>query len=257
MMYVIVCLVALGASFLTLFSGFGLSTLLMPAFALFFPLEAAIAMTAVVHLANNVFKLALVGRKADKQVLLKFALPGIVAAFVGAWLLTYFSELPPIASYAIGQRDFQISVVKVVIGLLMIGFAFLELLPRFEKLAFAKKWLPLGGAVSGFFGGLSGHQGALRSAFLSKAGLEKEAFIATGVAAAFLIDLTRLSVYANHLGTIGTDADWALVSAAIAAAFAGAFAGSRLLEKVTLRAVQLIVGVMLALVGVLLAVGLI
>ena len=66
MMYVIVCFVALGASFLTLFSGFGLSTLLMPAFALFFPLEAAIAMTAVVHLANNVFKLALVGRKADK-----------------------------------------------------------------------------------------------------------------------------------------------------------------------------------------------
>ena len=188
---------------------------------------------------------------------MKFALPGIAAAFVGAWLLTYFSELPPIASYAIGQRDFQISVVKVVIGLLMIGFAFLELLPRFEKLAFAKKWLPLGGAVSGFFGGLSGHQGALRSAFLSKAGLEKEAFIATGVAAAFLIDLTRLSVYANHLGTIGTDADWALVAAAIVAAFLGAFVGSRLLEKVTLRVVQLIVGVMLALVGVLLAVGLI
>ena len=142
-MYVIVCLVALGASFLTLFSGFGLSTLLMPAFALFFPLEAAIAMTAVVHVANNIFKLALVGRKVDKEVLLKFALPGIAAAFVGAWLLTYFSELPPIASYAIGQRDFQISVVKVVIGLLMVGFAFLELHPRFEKMAFAEKWLPL------------------------------------------------------------------------------------------------------------------
>ena len=257
MMYVIVCLVALGASFLTLFSGFGLSTLLMPAFALFFPLEAAIAMTAVVHLANNVFKLVLVGRKADKQVLLKFALPGIVAAFAGAWLLTYFSELPPIASYAIDQRDFQISVVKVVIGVLMIGFAMIELHPRFEKMTFAEKWLPLGGAVSGFFGGLSGHQGAFRSAFLSKAGLEKEAFIATGVAAAFLIDLTRLSVYANHLGTIGTDADWALVAAAIVAAFAGAFVGSRLLQKVTLRVVQIIVGVMLALVGVLLAVGLI
>ena len=84
MMYVIVCLVALGASFLTLFSGFGLSTLLMPAFALFFPLETAIAMTAVVHLANNVFKLVLVGRKVDKEVLLKFALPGIATAFVGA-----------------------------------------------------------------------------------------------------------------------------------------------------------------------------
>ena len=257
MMYVIVCLVALGASFLALFSGFGLSTLLLPAFALFFPLETAIAMTAVVHFANNAFKLVLVGRKADKEVLLKFALPGIVAAFAGAWLLNYFSELPPITSYTIGQQEFQITAVKVVIGLLMIGFAFLELLPRFEKMAFAKKWLPLGGALSGFFGGLSGHQGALRSAFLSKAGLEKEAFIATGVVAAFLIDLTRLSVYFGHLNTIGRNADWTLVAAAIIAAFAGALVGARLLEKVTLRVVKIIVGVMLALVGILLAVGLI
>ena len=201
--------------------------------------------------------LALVGRKADKEVLLKFALPGIAAAFAGAWLLNFFSGLPPIADYVIGQRGFQITPVKLVIGLLMVGFAFLELLSRFEKLAFAKKWLPLGGAVSGFFGGLSGHQGALRSAFLSKAGLEKEAFIATGVVTAFLIDITRLSVYASHLGTIGTDADWALVAAAIVAAFAGAFVGSRLLQKVTLLVVQIIVGVMLALVGILLAVGLI
>ena len=64
--------------------------------------------------------------------------------------------MPPIASYAIGQRDFQISVVKVVIGVLMIGFAMIELHPRFEKMTFAEKWLPLGGADSGFFGGLSG-----------------------------------------------------------------------------------------------------
>ena len=124
-------------------------------------------------------------------------------------------------------------------------------------MAFDKKWLPLGGALSGFFGGLSGHQGALRSAFLSKAGLEKEAFIATGVVAAFLIDLTRLSVYFGHLNTIGRDADWALVAAAIVAAFVGALVGAQLLEKVTLRVVQIIVGVMLALVGILLAVGLI
>ena len=186
------------------------------------------------------------------------------AAFHGQGLDDHVAEFFVVVDGALvlvhdgqGETARPRSVVKVVIGLLMIGFAFLELLPRFEKMAFAKKWLPLGGAVSGFFGGLSGHQGAFRSAFLSKAGLEKEAFIATGVAAAFLIDLTRLSVYANHLGTIGTDADWALVAAAIVAAFAGAFVGSRLLEKVTLRVVQIIVGVMLALVGVLLAVGLI
>ena len=40
-------LAAFVASTLTLFSGFGLGTLLMPVAALFFPIDVAIAMTAV------------------------------------------------------------------------------------------------------------------------------------------------------------------------------------------------------------------
>ena len=55
--YVIISIVALLVSGLTFFSGFGLGTLLMPAFALFFPIEVAVAATAIVHLANNIFKL--------------------------------------------------------------------------------------------------------------------------------------------------------------------------------------------------------
>ncbi|MBM4056021.1 MAG: sulfite exporter TauE/SafE family protein, partial [Planctomycetes bacterium] len=39
MVYLVICTVSLVVSALTLFSGFGLGTLLMPAFALFFPLE--------------------------------------------------------------------------------------------------------------------------------------------------------------------------------------------------------------------------
>jgi len=50
-----------------------------------------------------------------------------------------------------------------------------------KKMAISPVWLPLGGVVSGFFGGLSGNQGAFRSAFLLGAGLGKDAFIATGV----------------------------------------------------------------------------
>ena len=37
----------------------------MPAFALFFPVPIAIAATALIHLANNLFKVYLVGRDAD------------------------------------------------------------------------------------------------------------------------------------------------------------------------------------------------
>ena len=75
-----VSLAALLASCLTFFSGFGLGTLLMPVVALFLPVEVAIAVTAIVHLANNLFKLALVGKKADRSVLWRFGAPAVLAA---------------------------------------------------------------------------------------------------------------------------------------------------------------------------------
>jgi uncharacterized membrane protein YfcA len=61
--YVLITLIALVVSGLTLFSGFGLGTVLMPAFAVFFPVPTAIAATAVVHLANNLFKVVLVSKQ--------------------------------------------------------------------------------------------------------------------------------------------------------------------------------------------------
>jgi uncharacterized protein len=59
---VLICLTAFLAAGVTLFSGFGLGTLLMPVFVLFIPIETAIALTAVVHLFNNLLKLILLGR---------------------------------------------------------------------------------------------------------------------------------------------------------------------------------------------------
>lgn len=257
MIYIIICLTALVISFLTLFTGFGLGTILLPVFALFFTVETAVAMTAVVHLSNNLFKLVLVGRKVERSIFLKFVLPGVISAFAGALLLTFFAELPVITIYMIGDREFQITVLKIVIGILLIGFAFIELLPRFANIKFDKKWLPLGGAVSGFFGGLSGHQGALRSAFLSKAGLDNESFIAAGVVSSVLIDITRISVYASNISIINKNTDWILVSAAIIAAFIGAYAGSRIIKKLSIKFIQILVGTMLILVGCFLIIGLI
>jgi uncharacterized membrane protein YfcA len=71
--YVLICAVALLISMLTLFSGFGLGTVLMPAFGLFFPAPVAVAATSVVHLATNIFKVGLVGRAADKDVVLRLS----------------------------------------------------------------------------------------------------------------------------------------------------------------------------------------
>jgi len=42
----------------------------------------------------------------------------------------------------------------------------MKIIPTLKNLQFDSNKLYLGGALSGFFGGLSGHQGTLRSALL-------------------------------------------------------------------------------------------
>jgi len=130
--YVVLCLAALIVSGLTLFSGFGLGTLLMPAFAMFFPIEIAVAMTAVVHLANNLFKLGLLWRQADIKVAVRFIIPGATMAVAGAYILTKLGDLPVLASYTMCGRSFEIVAIKLVIGGLVFLFALLELLPALE-----------------------------------------------------------------------------------------------------------------------------
>ncbi len=259
--YIVICIVALFVSGLTLFSGFGLGTVLMPAFALFFPVPVAVAATAIVHLANNVFKVGLVGRHADWAVVARFAIPGAIAALFGAALLNLFANLPPLVTYSFAGQSHEVSAVKLVIGVIIIGFAFFELLPSLSQMSFDRKYLTVGGILSGFFGGLSGNQGALRSTFLIKAGLSKQAFIGTGTVAAVIVDVARLLVYgltfyAARFELIESNIV-GLVIAATLAAFLGAFIGARMIPKVTLRTVQLIVGAMLIVVGLGMATGLV
>jgi uncharacterized membrane protein YfcA len=257
MEFIIICTVAMLAALLTFFSGFGLGTLLMPVFALFFPVPVAIAATAVVHLASNVFKVFLIGTHANWSVVRQFAIPAAITALFGASLLFLFEQMPPLLEYSLGDRHYQITAVKLIIGILIILFALLDLLPN-DKISFAPKYLPLGGAFSGFFGGLSGMQGALRAAFLIKLGLSKEAFIATGVICAVVVDISRLLSYgiAFSLAEFAQLADIAtLVIAATLSAFLGNFIGKQLLKKVTLRTVQMLVGALLSVIGVGLCAG--
>ncbi|HLE43544.1 MAG TPA: TSUP family transporter, partial [Methylomirabilota bacterium] len=229
--------------------------------ALFFPVPVAIAATAVVHLANNGFKLALVGRRADWSVVRRFSLPAAVAAIAGASLLSLFASLPTLGAYRLGGREFQVTLVKVVIGALIVGFAWLEASRRMEQVALPARYLVLGGALSGFFGGLSGNQGAFRSAFLIKAGLDKQAFVGTSVVSTIVVDSVRLVVYGLSLvprGVLGPSGEiLGVIVVATASAFLGAYLGARLLQQVTLRVVRVAVAVMLFVVGAGLVAGLV
>lgn len=245
MSYLIICSVAFLASALTFFSGFGLGTLLLPAFALFFPVEQAVALTAIVHFLNNLFKLALTGRYADRDVVIRFGFPAIVMSFFGAWALVWLAGIPPVFSYSAFGSLLSVTPVKLVVGLLLLLFAALELLPRFRNLSFGAQYMPLGGLLSGFFGGLAGMQGALRSAFLSRAGLTKEAFIATGVVIACLIDFSRLAIYSTTVTHEGPNLDYVLLAVAILAALSGAVLGNNYLKKMTMPGIQRTVAILL------------
>ena len=245
----IVSIAALIASALSLFSGFGLGTLLMPVIAIFLPLQVAIAITAMVHFANNLFKVVLLGKKASRSVLLSFGVPAVISAFLGALILGWLTNIAPIFDYSAFGNQIQVSPLKLIVGLLILIFVILELLPKFSSLALDKKYLPLGGVVSGFFGGLSGHQGAFRSMFLLKAGLGKETFVATGVILAVMVDMSRMLIYGWKISGQHHGVEWPLVISASVSAFVGAYFGSKLMKKITIKAIQLVVSVLLAVVS--------
>lgn len=259
--YAVVSLVALFAAGLAFFSGFGLGTLLLPAMALFFPAQVAVAATAVVHLANNLFKLALVARFADRRIAVSFGIASAVGAFAGAWVLSMIADAGVLTTYTVWGQLCEVTVLKLVIAAIMLAFAVLELTPALEAIELPRRMMVFGGVISGFFGGLSGHQGALRSAFLARSGMSKEAMVGTRCVCAVIVDVTRLIVYgslmSSHWRTLGEHGRWGLLLAASGAAFAGTFAGSLLLKSVTLRGVRLTIGVCLLLAAVAIGAGVI
>ncbi|MEX2595422.1 MAG: sulfite exporter TauE/SafE family protein [Salibacteraceae bacterium] len=251
MEYILLIVIAFGASMLTFFSGFGLGTLLTPVFIIFLPPELAVAATAVVHFLNNLFKLTLIGKHIHWKLILKFGIPALAGAFVGARLLAFLAGSDKNITLGI----FETTQLNVVLGMLILVFALFELLPKLKAIQIKEKYLITGGALSGFFGGLSGHQGALRSAFLIKLGLSKESFIATGVMIACIIDSMRIGTYFLTFDIAVIQSQWSLLALATISAFVGALIGKNLLKKVTIGLLQNLVGILMIIISILLFLG--
>ena len=220
----LIAVAALFASLLTFLSGFGLGTILTPVFIIFFPADTAIAMTAAV---------------------------------LGAWLLKSLTVFNPIYAYQLLDEQFEVESVSLTIGILMVIFSILKLIPGLKRIQLGDKSLIPGGILSGFFGGLSGHQGALRTLFLTKLNLSKEAFIATGVSIACAVDLARITIYVPQVINNNFTQYCPYLLTGTAAAFLGAIVGRSLLKKITINFVQNVVATGIITLGLLLIVGII
>lgn len=247
-------LISFLASWLTFFCGFGLGTLLTPVFYfLFADLTLAITGTAIVHFLNNLFKYALMKKSVDWKIALPFGLAAIPAAFVGAYLLMHFDDLL-LSSYSLAGYTFEIMLMNLIFGFLLIVFAIIELFPNFT-ISMDRKYLWIGGFISGFFGGLSGHQGALRTAFLTKYKLDKEVFIATGIVIALAVDISRSVNYFQKESMDVLSSQWLVLTLALIAAFAGAVTGKYFLKKMDIKILTRLVAMAMMIFGVALAGG--
>lgn len=258
MSILIIPLTALLASILTFFSGFGLGTILLPVFSIYYDPPIAVALTAIVHFLNNAFKIGLVYKNINWNVVLRFGIPSLIAALGGAFLLKNLSSKTIVLGHyyvELTQANYQITLFNVIIGLLIIFFSLFEIIPYFKNLSFNENKLTIGGLLSGFFGGLSGHQGALRSSFLVRLKLSKESFIATGTAIACIVDIARMSVYALSFDFIHISNNAKVLVFAVLAAFAGALIGNKLLKKTTIGFLKWFVTVFMIVIALLMMLG--
>jgi uncharacterized membrane protein YfcA len=255
--FALIALVAAGASALTLFSGFGLGTLLLPAFALFLPAPQAVAATGIVHLANNLFKGTLLRQRADWPTVWRFGLPAVPAAIAGAWALAWLGDTPRLFVWTAFGRVFGPTGASVTVGIVLIVFALLELQPWFRRLKAPPRAMPLGGVLTGFLGGLTGQQGALRSIFLLRGALSADRFVATGVMIALLVDLSRIATYVARFDDMSmAGRQGALTLVGMAAAITGATVATRRIDKVTIGGIRGAVAALMLAIGLAMIAGL-
>ena len=96
---------------------------------------------------------------------------------------------------ALLQSKIHKAPLLLVVGLALIILPILSVTERWTKLRLPEAEDRVGGFGSGFLGGLTGHQGALRALFLRKRLPDKVAYAATASILALMVDLSRIPVY--------------------------------------------------------------
>lgn len=145
---------------------------------------------------------------------LYFAVLGVLFSFIGALLISY-----------IPSRS-----IEIALGAFLILFSVSYFMGKRLVLPHSKTSLILTGGVIGFIAGLIGTAGALRSAALSSLNLTKEHFLGTSFAIAFLVDLTRITVYMKS-GILNVSARWWISIMLIA--IIGSLIGRALTRKIS------------------------
>lgn len=210
----------------------------MPVMAVFFDVKVAIFLAAIVHFFNNVSRLALYRSEINWTIIRRFGAVSIIGAFVGSYAQIFLDS----------------AWLKVGVGLFLTVYAILALIPNTVKVELPSSVDFIGGFLSGLIGGLIGNQGAIRSLYLLKYGLEKKELIVSSALIAVIIDSTRIPIYAYTNFTYLVD-NILLLTLIVLSAILGTVIGSRILPKVSYELFKKIILIAVLVVGVLMVLG--
>jgi uncharacterized protein len=207
-------LLALLAEVLGTVGGFGSSVLFVPIANFFFPLQAALGLTALFHLASNVSKIFLFRQGLNRALLLRIGLPAVVGVMVGGLLVGLLPSL---------WIEWCLALFLIITSLFFLLRPTVEVPPTDTNAI-------LGGSLSGFTAGLLGTGGAIRGITMAAFNLEKSVFIATSAAIDLGVDATRSVVYFQRGFMRWEDAHY--LPWLVAIGFAGSWIGMQLLRFV-------------------------
>lgn len=213
-------------------AGFGIGSVLTPAFNLALDTRLAVAAVAIPHAVASVFRFVLLKGDIDRRLLVRFGLFSAAGGLTGA-LLHSVATSP---------------ALTMVFATLLI-FAGLSGATGFSRrMRFGPRVEWIAGALSGFLGGLVGNQGGIRSAALLGSGLDRHAFVATATAVAVIVDAVRLPVY---IFTTGPELRGLtrLIAISTLGVLLGTLLGNRVLKRIPENIFQRLVGVLILLLG--------
>ena len=211
MLAMLICVVAAA---LTVPAGFGLATMMTPVFLVWFDPHQAIAGVAIVHGVHNLIKSRMLREHIDRDALKRFGWALLIGALIGALLQSIIPSDP----------------LLLVVGLALIVLPLLKVSESWSSIRLPEAEDRLGGFGSGFLGGLTGHQGALRAMFLKERLPDKSAYAATAAVLALVVDLTRIPIYLVNDASVLSTNTWLMVGFVLSA-LVGAQLGKRWLER--------------------------
>ena len=151
-------------------AGFGIGSFLIPLVSIQTGAKFAIALMSLPHFIGNSVRFWLLKSKINRRILIRFGLLSAAGGLIGALIHVFFVS----------------NVLQIIFSSMLILAGILGVLQVSERLRLGKLSGSIVGFASGFFGGLVGEQGGIRSVALLGFDIEKEAFIATATATALI-----------------------------------------------------------------------